>query len=67
MAEQVSTRKGKKNQSKRSRKSDRNREFCEGYARSNRREKNKVLKLKKHLKRYPDDTAAKNTLEKLGG
>ena len=50
-------------QSKKSKKHDRNRAECKAYSNSNRREKNKLAKLKKHLLRFPDDEAAKKAVE----
>lgn len=32
---------------------------CRAYAAFNRRERNKVVKLNRHLKRFPDDNCAK--------
>ena len=43
---------------KKQRKWGRNATFCLYYKNSNRREKNKVKKLKKHLLRFPSDLCA---------
>jgi hypothetical protein len=37
---------------------------CKAYKAGKRREKNKVLKLRRHLKRFGDDAAAQASLEK---
>ena len=41
------------------RKYNRNKASCLAYKNSNRRERNKLLRLKKHLVRHPDDECAK--------
>ena len=41
-----------------SRKVGRNALSCKSYKNSNRREKNKIRKLKKHLRWFPDDKCA---------
>lgn len=38
--------------------------YCKAYKASKRREKNKVIKLTRHLKQEPNDAAALATLEK---
>lgn len=43
----------------------RNKNFCEAYRRTNRREKNKALKIKKHLAKFPDDKKALAKLAEL--
>jgi hypothetical protein len=43
----------------------RNEVSCKAYRASGRREKNKVLKLQRHLKVYPSDSAALNKLKEL--
>ena len=48
---------------KKQRKWDRNSAYCLGYKNSNKREKNKIVKLQKHLERFPDDAGAKAFLE----
>lgn len=53
----------KSNKSKRNRKWGRNKLFCEMYRRIGRREKNKAIKLKKHLALYPGDNCARVALE----
>lgn len=44
--------------SKKSRKAGRNAVACKAYRDSNRRERNKIVRLKKHLIRFPDDVGA---------
>jgi hypothetical protein len=46
-------------------KAGRNSLECKAYASSHRREKNKLKKLMKHLKLYPDDKTAEMTVAKL--
>ena len=48
---------------KKSRKAGRNKLSCQAYQNSNRREHNKVRRLKKHLVRFPDDAIAKAAVE----
>lgn len=48
---------------KKQRKWGRNSLSCARYKNENRREKNKITHLKKHLKRFPDDTCAKAAVE----
>lgn len=48
--------------SKKQRKVGRNAIYCKAYANTNRREKNKIKKLQKHLIRFPDDKAAKDAI-----
>lgn len=43
---------------KKNRKHGRNKLFCERYRREGRREKNKAIRLRKHLRRHPRDTVA---------
>ena len=64
---ELASKKGTKNKAKKQRKFDRNKKFCEVYARDHTREKNKIKKLEKHLKRFPDDAAAVKSLETLRG
>ena len=45
--------------SKKHRKVGRNAIYCKAYANSNRREKNKLKKLAKHLARFTNDNCAK--------
>lgn len=44
---------------------DRNKIFCKGYRDRNTREKNKVVRIKRHLKRQPSDVAALAHIERL--
>ena len=46
-----------------SRKCNRNRAWCLNYKNRNQREKNKVVRLKKHLLRFPSDQVATNAVE----
>lgn len=48
----------KAKQSKKQRKVGRNAASCLAYKNSNRRERNKLIRLKKHLKRLPADRCA---------
>ncbi|MCG8434410.1 MAG: hypothetical protein MJA83_10300 [Gammaproteobacteria bacterium] len=43
----------------------RNKVFCQRYLMERRREKNKIRKLKRHLKCYPNDAQAENALRIL--
>jgi hypothetical protein len=45
--------------SKKHRKVGRNADYCKYYKNTNRREKNKLKKLAKHLARFSDDNCAK--------
>lgn len=38
--------------------------FCKHYEATNRREKNKLARLKKHLVRFPDDAGAKAAVDR---
>lgn len=49
----------KANGSNKMRKVGRNAISCKAYANTNRREKNKIKKLQKHLINFPDDANAK--------
>lgn len=49
----------KAKKTKKHRKHDRNKIFCASYANSNRREKNKLKKLAKHLAKFGNDNCAK--------
>ena len=49
--------------SKKQRKWDRNRLFCQGYRNRNQREKNKVRRLNRHLKAFPSDYVASRAVE----
>ena len=51
--------------SKKNRKTGRNAVYCKFYAQTHRRERNKIVKLKKHLKAFPDDKCAQDTLKRL--
>ncbi len=53
----------KAKKTKKQRKYGRNAKYCEVYARTHRREKNKMRKLKKHLIRFPMDKTAAKALE----
>ena len=44
-------------------KAGRNSAGCKAYKGSNRREHNKVRRLKKHLKRFPDDIIASEAVD----
>ncbi len=44
--------------SKKQRKVGRNASFCKTYANSNRRERNKIVRLRKHLARFGGDRCA---------
>jgi hypothetical protein len=50
---------------KKNRKWGRNKIKCQRYALERRGEKNKVKKLKKHLRHHPEDVQAKSRLTKL--
>lgn len=50
---------------KKNRKYLRNKPFCERYAKEGRRERNKAKKLKRHMKKYPDDQQAAKCLKGL--
>ncbi|KKN90112.1 hypothetical protein LCGC14_0232250 [marine sediment metagenome] len=43
----------------------RNKRACEAYHARGQREKNKILKIKRHLKKYPTDVAAAAKLKSL--
>lgn len=55
-----STKKGKKN-----RKYGRNGAYCQMYRLTNKRERNKLKKLKKHLEKFPDDKQAQKVIKDL--
>lgn len=48
---------------KKQRKYGRNAAYCLAYKNSNRRERNKVKRLKKHLARFPNDACASAAVE----
>ena len=48
---------------KKQRKQGRNKTYCQFYALTNRREKNKITRLKKHLVRFPADQCAIKAME----
>jgi hypothetical protein len=50
---------------KQSKKAGRNLTFCKYYALVHRREKNKIKKIKKHLRKFEGDKVAWNTLKVL--
>ena len=54
--------KQKAKKTKKQRKFGRSAVYCELYRRTNRRAKNKIVRLKKHLIRFPDDKCATNAL-----
>ena len=57
---------GKSSSSKKGNKTHgRNAVFCKNYKVTGRREKNKVIKLQRHLKAYPSDSAALSKLKEL--
>jgi hypothetical protein len=51
--------------SKKNRKYGRNKKQCEVYRNENKREKNKVKRLLRHLKKYPSDVATISHLERI--
>jgi hypothetical protein len=54
----------KSNRSKNgNKKHGRNKKWCMAYEARGQREKNKRIKLKKHLDRYPNDNCAKDALK----
>jgi len=55
--------KQKAKKAKKQRKYGRNAAYCQYYTATNRREKNKSKKLKKHLTRFPNDKVALKALE----
>lgn len=54
----ISRKKGKKN-----RKWKRNKSFCERYFREGRQERNRKRRILRHLKRFPNDYAARAALD----
>ena len=44
------------------RKYDRNRKWCEAYRKAGTRERNKVRRIKAHLKRHPNDRVGQRAL-----
>lgn len=48
--------------SKKNRKHGNNSAYCVFYKNSKRRERNKVIRLKKHLTRFPNDVCAKTAM-----
>lgn len=48
----------KAKKSKKQRKHGRSKDYCKVYALTHRRERNKVVSLRKHLIRFPDDACA---------
>jgi len=52
-------------QSKKSKKHDRNRPWCVAYRSRGQRERNKAVKLLRHLKRHPGDATAHAVLSAL--
>lgn len=51
--------------SKGSRKVGRDKKACEAYAAAHMREKNKLRKLRAHVKRLPNDVAAKKAMDRV--
>ncbi len=56
----------KSNKSKKNRKHGRNKKYCEAYRNAHRREVNKIKRLRKHLKKFPEDANAKKALARIG-
>jgi hypothetical protein len=54
----------KANGSNKMRKVGRNALFCKSYRNTNRREKNKVVRLKKHLLLFPQDLVAEEAVKR---
>lgn len=54
---------GKAKSTAKGRKIGRNKVYCARYSAENRREKNKKIKLKKHLKNQPLDSQAEKSLK----
>lgn len=50
---------------KKHRKVGRNANYCLRYKNSGRRERNKLVRIKKHLMRFPTDTCATKAMEAL--
>ncbi len=46
-------------------KAGRNRKWCEAYRLFGQRERNKLRKVRRHVKRFPDDGVAKRALARL--
>lgn len=51
---------------RKNRKWGRNKDWCKAYAARGQREKNKVVRLRKHLKSNPNDPVARALVEKGG-
>ena len=51
----------------RGRKIGRNKKWCEAYTRAGRREINKRRRLRRHLRRLPNDAVAMEAFRKVGG
>lgn len=49
---------GQRSGGKKNRKIGRNQKWCEAYQARHQREKNKVVKMKRHVKRFPMDARA---------
>lgn len=47
---------------KKGRKIGRNKICCATYRAENRREKNRIRRIKRHVRKYPNDTQARNCL-----
>jgi len=52
---------------KKNRKHGRNKVWCAQYRMRGTRERNKIRKLKRHLKKYPNDSVAKGLLGSIEG
>lgn len=50
---------------KKNRKYGRNKTVCERYSREGREEKNKARRLRRHLKKYPEDGEATKALKAI--
>lgn len=53
----------KAKKSKKQRKVGRNAEFCKFYRLTHRRERNKLVRLEKHMKRHPNDKCAQKAVD----
>ena len=50
---------------KKQRKYSRNKDYCTAYLNENKREKNKIKRIQRHMKRFPLDTGAMAHIERL--
>lgn len=62
---QLPTRKNKKQQGGSNKKKGRNKQRCEIYRMINRRLSNKVRKMQRHIRKFPNDAQAIKALKKL--